>query len=405
MEKEKRKGKIIAIIVSIIVIALVALVVLIKTGVIKFNFNNNSNNNESNSENIDTNSNNNEIVYDDENYYNFGSKDLYPVMDQDEEINFYKGTKLVSSYKCTGKKCDIIPFRIEYEKGIIDNIVIIQVCDNDDCDRIDASRSSAFYKSNGNEGSGKVILYNMASGNVIATYDKVFDIKYASETLRLMTYSDGSYQFISADNEINTKFNKDELVLSCYEGCSLYYKSFIEDEEINVIVSKKDNKYGIKNLKTGEVIIDYIYDDITFASDSGYYDKNYFVGRIGEQSNLYKISNGDAVTKNGYEQIHFLYLNILLVLKDNEISVIDMNENRIVDDTIKIHKLNKWMPKNPDGIIIHVGNPETGAVEENNVYVSVSDIVDKKYIDYTYVYHIAEKELKFIEKKERDIVE
>lgn len=390
MKKEKKKWNIIAIIISFIIIALIALVILIKIGVIKFNFNNknNSNNNENNSGYVDANG--NRIIYDDENYYNLGDKNLnYPMYESGEEIKFYKGTKFINSYKCTGKYCYVIPFRIEDKKGIIDDYVMIGICDSDTCNSISLYAGIWFDKYNSNtdqnEGSGKIILYNMAHDNVKRTYDKVkqsTSVYDGGELIAyLITYSDGGYQFVTVDDKINFKYDKDELVLSCYEGCFLDNTYFSYED--NIIVSKKNDKYGIKNLQTGEVLMDYKYDEIKLTKEGTYYNKDYFIGKLGEESNLYKVSDGTAVTKNGYEQIYFLDKDTLFVLKDKEFSFIDINENKVIDDTIRIDKLCKWMPKIPNGVNVSKWSLDSGKEsEENVVYIRVSDT--KQVNDYSY---------------------
>lgn len=410
MEKENNKEIIILLIVIIVILAV--LCILFATGTISFK------SNEINEENVNNNSNKNNSVNesDDEkdidnekdiiNTYLLGKDGQNSTyLNTNDVIEFYKDDELINSYKCNGKKCDILPFQTEviFENGvytnkrqIIGDYILIAVCDTDSCSDISTYGGTYFEKQDSETASGNVLLYNIKSG-IVKTYNNVSKVLYASEKLNLINYSNDSYTIVSYDGKLNSKFDANELILSCYEGCYLNNSSF--DYDNNIIVTKNNNKFGIKNLTTGELIVDYKYDNITLTNNGfpySYYNKNYFIGQINGKNNIYKINDNNNITNKGYDQIYFLDKNTLLVFNDNQFSFIDLNENKIIDDTIKVNNLYPIYPKNPNGIRISKTNPETYKEETDIIYMAICEGDINNYYYHSYSYNLKTKKLIFI---------
>ena len=195
---------------------------------------------------------------------------------------------------------------------------------------------------------------------------------------------DSSYEIIDSTGKLRRKLLKDSLIKLCYEGCIIDGIDYKND----IIVTKNDNKFGIEKLSSDKKIIDYTYDSINLINNVGMYNSsNYFIGKIGNNYNLYSITNGDAITKNGYEIIEMLDDNTLLVYNNKAFSIIDLNENKITDKIIKVNGLVEFPPKMTYGYNIYTA--------DNIVTISISDgtsIEDRKVVTYTY--DLSTKELK-----------
>lgn len=394
MEDKKRKGLIALLIIIIIILG--GFVFLLATETITFKSSEKKNNPNSN-DNVnqdDSTNQNSDIVLDDEeddaneNMYSLGkSGQANMMLEKNEAIEFYQDDKLISTYKCAEKQCEIVPFATTFKEQDgesddenhnlnIGDYVLIALCDSDECDYIDAYNGTHFIKdtiAEDENASGSVILYNIKTGKQEKKYSDVSEILYADGNLKLLKYKNGSYLLLSRSGKINTKFVADELVLTCYEGCGLYGTGF--SYESKLVVSKKNNKYGIKNAVTGKLIVDYNYNDIKLqdSGDGTYYNKDYFIGQVNGKRNLYKVSDSRKVTSKGYEDIYFIDEDTLLVLDNKELSIIDKKENKLTNNTIKVKNPGLSVKVPGDGIRIYKADPEKNSKEPDTIYLAIYD--------------------------------
>jgi len=222
----------------------------------------------------------------------------------------------------------------------------------------------------GNDGAyGQVLLYDIRTGTY-KTYDNVTSVIWGYGDIQVLELKNNEYIIISGDGKVERKFNYDDYIFACYEGCRL--SEYIYEK--NIIIYKNNKKYGIQKIDNGEIILDAIYDSMRFV------DNKYYIAEINGKYNLYNINNNKKATKKGYDQLFFLNEDLILTYKDQEISFINSKEEKLSDDTIPAENLYPILPKNPLGINAYI--------DENNICkISVcvgTDFDDAQCFDYTF---------------------
>lgn len=331
----------------------------------------------------------NDISKEEETKQNNGVEYTYEEKDNGDLI-FYKDGEVVSEYKCDGIACEIDFFNFETrypskvvttpKTYILGNKVLIANCDGETCEWIDGYGGWSFLYVNDNDvksAYGKVLLYDIPTGEY-KEYDNVKHIMLGmGDDVRILELLNDEYIIVSKDGKIDRKFNYDDYVFVCYEGCFLSEYMYNE----NVIIYKQNGKYGIQRLDNGEIILNAMYDDMRFSGDK------YYIAKINDQYNLYNTSDNRQVTKNGYDKIFFVNEELLLVYKDKEISFINLKEEKLINDTIHVDNIYSWMPKNSLGVIAYV--------DDNNIcHITISDgtlFENKK--DYGYTFDLNTHEL------------
>ncbi len=271
-------------------------------------------------------------------------------------LTFYKGEEKVGEYKCDvgdvegyGIKCSYLKFSY-VDNNYIDKVLIL-VVDGINSTYIDNYGGSHFL--NSGIGTGTVILYDVSEQKEVEKYNNVYGVKHVFDGLFLIEYPDNTYKFITPNGLISRTYTKDELVFSCYEGC------FIDSNYINrdnLLVFKKDGKYGVKKLKDDSIVINAEYEDIRFAKISdagGRKELSYLIIKKDGLYNLYDLNNSKFITSTGYKKMFFINEKVLLVYKDNELSFKNLDETDYITDKIPVSNLIGFMPKiNNDGIKI-----------------------------------------------------
>ena len=189
-------------------------------------------------------------------------------------------------------------------------------------------------------------------------------------------------QIITIDGEIIRKFSGKEIVVDDYEvmiANENYYN--VEDD---MIITKKNNKYGLEKISNEQIILDYVYDDMQF-------EENYIKIKEDNKWYLYDINSDKRITINSYDRLYVLEENIILVLEDKNISVKDFNNNLVSNDKIILKKGLVSNPPHPrwgEGIVIKK--------YDNKYEMSIVDGEE----DFEFVYYIFDSETKKIIKKE-----
>lgn len=299
-----------------------------------------------------------------------------------KDVTFYKDGKEVNKYTCGGTKCYVIPFDSEYDinerKNIIKgNRVLIATTDGINSEYLDNYGGPNFLMNNGNNGYGTIVLYDINSKKEIEKYDNV-DALIGGINNFIIKYKDTTYKFLTDDGLIDRSYNKDELVLNCYEGCSLGMNSY--DSKNDLLVIKKDNKYGIQKLSTGSMVLNNEYDDIEFivsgGGASGNIEQPYVKAKKDNKYNLYSKEDMKQITKLGYDNIFYIYKDVLLVYNNKEFSFIDMNEKLVIDTKIPVDELQILLPKYKDGVYIY-------DTEDGSINISINAGEEIKY-EYNY---------------------
>ena len=310
--------------------------------------------------------------------------------EENGDIVFYKDGDVISKYKCDGIACKVDWFdgEVTYssktpETYIFGDKVLIANCDGVICAGFDEYGGLHFVNSNweGYNAYGKVLLYDIPTGKIYKEYDNVYSIMRngSDNSIKVLRLLNNENVIISKDGTIDRKFNYDDYIFNCYEGCNL--SEYIYNK--NVIIYKQKEKYGIQRLDDGEIILNATYDDMSFAGEK------YYIAKLNDKYNLYNLQDNELITKNGYDRIFFVNDELLLVYKDKEISFINLKEEKLTNDTIHVDNICPWLPKNPLGIRVE-------DYDNDNIYtIYISDglIPFENMTEYYYTFNLNTYEL------------
>lgn len=226
-----------------------------------------------------------------------------------------------------------------------------------------------------NNDTNSIILYDMNKG-ILGTYGSINWLYSKNDP-----HENGTYLYVG--NKDNTKYgiiDKDgnlikDYVLekSCYgnqtpRDCLSYS---IED---NLLVNKKDNKYGIIKIISDDIVIDYKYDDVKLINSK------YFKVKENDKWYIYNYSNKTKQIEEGFDIIYELTDNVLIVPKNGYWQFINYNNTSI--NSIKIDEEYKYIyyypdSKEPNIIHININNDEYGTIKESYDY-NINDNTLKK---------------------------
>ena len=145
--------------------------------------------------------------------------------------------------------------------------------------------------------------------------------------------------------------------ISCYEGCYLALDSY--NIEKDYIITVKDNKYGIEKINSDEVLLDNLYEDVSWSDWAAFFDndktdndgekyyieKNYVKIKENNKWYLYDLNNKKKVINTGYEELILIDDNIILVYDNKEIYFINYEGNKIDDNVIKTNGISPAFAK------------------------------------------------------------
>jgi hypothetical protein len=371
----------------------------------------------------DTNANNNKSETSNENTsvdevnstykYSVNGDDTYLFKFDGERSNFkkftlYKGNEEIRSYTCEYSQCFFKPIKdsgSSLDEYGIGNKVLIAACDGVTCDNAGLAYGYplGFTSQDHDTPYGTVILYDILTGNTdifnnVKEGIYVRPAEYNAFGINVLEYNDKTYQLVSNDGKINRKVDV-ELQLSCYEGCHV-----LSNEVNDLLPVKKDDKYGLQKLSTGEILLSYEYDDIdvyvsscksvktdTFGAYCDSYEYlPYFYAKKDGVFNIYNAKTMGRVTNEGYDKIWTLSDKIILVYKDKYLSFKYLDETDVIEDKIFVNNILPGYPKNPTGIMISYNSNST-------VKLRICDgtsFEDQQWLEYEF--NLDTKELKEI---------
>lgn len=117
--------------------------------------------------------------------------------------------------------------------------------------------------------------------------------------------------------------------------------------ENNMIVDKKNGKYGVVRITSNDKVIDYNYDSIRLFVDernktSDSYSPfiktvsgKYFRAQLNNQWYLYSFDTKDLVFNEGYEYIHVVNDQIVIAIKNKLIYIKDINGNDLIANPVQ----------------------------------------------------------------------
>lgn len=229
----------------------------------------------------------------------------------------------------------------------------------------------------------EAILYDFTRG-VLATYEiPVYSLSSKSSDIIYFVAKtkDGGYGIVDTSANIIRPFVSEEFVSSNTMG--VYYNTY--SIENNLIVEKKNGKYGLTNINKVNTILDYKYDSIRLLNDK------YYKVKIDDSWYLYSMSsNAEALTEK-YQEIFMPTPEILIVQIDNYLYIKDASGKNLLEDKI-------YAPMSYDetaccgsipGIYINLDN-------DNNDLVNIivyNDSNQEKTNAINYVYNIKENKL------------
>ena len=280
-----------------------------------------------------------------------------------QKLSSDNGFKTISEYKCSNKEsCYVSGASLFFEyKNNNKNIIMI----GDD-------------KYN--------VLYDKKEGNVIGTYGRIpswmtskdvsapYCHSYYSGSgkyIYIQSKDTDKYGIIDVDGNVIKDFTLEKLPQESYPGYLNILRYLVEE---NMIVDIKNGKYGIIEITSDKVIIDYIYDDIYLLSHG------YFKAKINDKWSIYDISTGEKVIHEEFDDIHYNSNNILIVEKDNTLYIRNYENKNIIEDTIKVK----------DGYVAITSCPFT---YYNEIYIDICD--DKACYNFAegYIYNVSSNKL------------
>ena len=172
----------------------------------------------------------------------------------------------------------------------------------------------------------EAILYDFTRG-VLATYeipvysliDESYNVVYFVAKLK-----DGYYGIVDTSANIIRPFVSEGFVSSSIK--SIYYNTY--SIKNNLIVEKKNNKYGLTNINKVNTILDYKYDSIRLLNDK------YYKVKAGDNWYLYNISNNEQALSEKYQEIFMPTPEILIVKMDGYLYIKNVLGQNLLEDKI-----------------------------------------------------------------------
>ena len=229
----------------------------------------------------------------------------------------------------------------------------------------------------------EAILYDFTRG-VLATYeipvyslsDESYNIIYFVAKLK-----DGKYGIVDTSANIIRPFVSDGFVSSPVKA--IYSDTY--SIKNNLIVEKKNNKYGLTNINRVNTVLDYKYDSIRLLNDK------YYKVKVGDNWYLYNMSNNEQALKEKYQEIFMPTPEILIVKISDYLYIKNESGQNLIEDKI-------YAPMAYDenaccgsssGIYVILN------YEDNNIVniITYTDSVVEKSNTIKYVYNIKENKL------------
>ena len=221
------------------------------------------------------------------------------------------------------------------------------------------------------------VLYDFNKG-VLGTYS--LGVEYIKDYLIVQDIKTKKYGIINTTGKVVKSFKSDNLgekVMPCFNEDTISVDN-------DLIVEKKDNKYGIIKITKDEVVIEHKFDAIRL------YNNKYFKVKTDGKWYLYSLDTQEKALEEGYKELFIVNDNIIIVEIDKALYIKDYQGNNIIEDKIEV-----LMEYNEGACCGTSGG--YGIYEEQGIINIYTDIpTDDDSIGYKteqYAYNIKDKKL------------
>ena len=252
-------------------------------------------------------------------------------------ITFYSEGIELKNYQCEKSDCGTGGTYDGYIEKIDNNIIVIYDGGLDDDNR-------------------KIIFFDVNKG-ILKTYTGYSKARSLDDSKYIHLMSRDNKKQLIVDYMGNVIKEGKNYKISCYEGCYLALNSY--NIEKDYIITVKDNKYGIEKISSDEVLLDNLYDDISWSDwavffdndktendgEKYYIEKNYVKVKENNKWYLYNLNDKTLVIDTGYEELILIDDNTILVYDNKEIYFINYEGNKIDDNVIKTNGISPAFAK------------------------------------------------------------
>ena len=270
-----------------------------------------------------------------------------------DEIVFYKfdknkGYEEINKYKCKNEKC------YEYASqctGFVDQ-------DNGKLLILDGNNA---------------ILYDFNNG-IIGTY--FHNIDMIENYFIIQDEQTKKYGIVDLDGKVVKESKSDgygNKVSVCLNKDTYSIKN-------DLIIEKKNNKFGIVKISKDELVIEHQFDDIRLYNDK------YFKAKIGDKWYLYNIKTKEKVIEEGYKELFLTNDSVLVAQIDNYLYIKDYQGNNIIEDKIKV-----LVEYNEDACCGAMSGVSV-TLNKDIIMITVDEKLNSE--DYEYTTHLYEYDIK-----------
>lgn len=172
----------------------------------------------------------------------------------------------------------------------------------------------------------EAILYDFTRG-VLATYEiPVYSL--SDESYNIIYFvaktKDGKYGIVDTSANIIRPFVSDGFVSSPVKA--IYSDAY--SIKNNLIVEKKNNKYGLTNINRVNTVLDYKYDSIRLLNDK------YYKVKVGDSWYLYNVSNNEQALPEKYQEIFMPTPEVLIVKLNGYLYIKNESGQNLLEDKI-----------------------------------------------------------------------
>ena len=227
----------------------------------------------------------------------------YKEDDKNKEFTFYKltkneGYKQINKYTCKSKECYIYASQCTSYMDLDNGRMLLMDGDSS-------------------------ILYDFNKG-IIGTY--ALGVEYIKDYLIVKDIKTEKYGIIDTAGKVIKDFKSDsfgENVMPCFNEDTIS----IDDD---LIVEKKNNKYGIIKITKDEIVIEHKFDSIRLHSNK------YFKAKLDGKWYLYSLDTKEKVLEEGYKELFMVNDNIMIAEIDKALYIKDYQGNNIIEDKIEV---------------------------------------------------------------------
>ena len=165
--------------------------------------------------------------------------------------------------------------------------------------------------------------------------DKFVDIKTDGKRTNIGTFkiANKDYTFVLKDNTVYLHSIADNLNILDYQAIK-FYNSYIEN---NLLIVKRDNKWGIINLNSLQPVVKPEYDYLGLIDDEkdDVLNTNTFIGLKNNFYSLYKLGDSFKKVSSDFKDIIYTYNNnqkVIITINNDRYKVYDFNGNNLLEN-------------------------------------------------------------------------